>query len=669
MFKPVDMVKLNVLLLEKHVDRVTRALGASGFVHLVNAVAQSQHRLLHGVDRGEALRRTDTLLQHCRELMARLSIAEETVPDSGRTLDFAAMEALLAAATRDFQAEEEALDRLVEEEKQHRETLAAVFACPVQTVSFRELRGLNHFYLATGRVTLAALPEVEAGLAGQAVVLHDPAETKAQEDVRVLVLAPSKRRSDVEAGLTRVGFKVAEMPADLEGSGHEEQQRLATRLDELREAIAARQEAIRQLGRRYGAGLAAAHGQLRQALAIVQAQQQFGQAAEIFCLFGWMPSARREEARRLIREASDGTGIVEFVRPDEDDLVRAGSELVPVQFAGSAVMRPFQAILTTFGAPRYEEIEPSLFVAVSFLLMFGIMFGDLGQGMVLVAAGSWFLLSRQPRLVRIRDAGYLLVACGLSASFFGILYGSVFGSERLWHRVFGAPFLLPLRDVMTLFKAAIVIGIVCISISLIINILNKFRTGHYFDGLVSRSGLVGLLFYWGSIGLGVKALVARRVAWYEVVAVIAVPLLLLLLREPLHAVVTRQKHWLHDDIFTFVMISLMEVLETVTTFLGNTVSFIRVGAFALSHAALCMAIFIIADMLHGLPGGGVLQVLAIILGNVFVMVLEGMVATIQGIRLQYYELFSKYFVGDGILYSPFQLDTAAVRTANKEKQA
>jgi V/A-type H+-transporting ATPase subunit I len=113
---------------------------------------------------------------------------------------------------------------------------------------------------------------------------------------------------------------------------------------------------------------------------------------------------------------------------------------------------------------------------------------------------------------------------------------------------------------------------------------------------------------------------------------------------------------LEEDPLTFLLSAAIEVMETVTTFLGSTVSFVRLGGFALSHAALCLAIYSLVGMIREMPGGGVWAVLFIAAGNLFVILLEGMVVTIQGIRLQYYELFSKYFAGDGILYSPFRLE-------------
>jgi V/A-type H+/Na+-transporting ATPase subunit I len=280
-----------------------------------------------------------------------------------------------------------------------------------------------------------------------------------------------------------------------------------------------------------------------------------------------------------------------------------------------------------------------------------VMFGDLGQGAVLALAGAGLLRARSPALARFRDSGYLLLFCGLSAMAFGLLEGSVFGYEG-W---LPALWMHPLEDVMALFKLAVGIGIVCISIGIGINIVNKLRARRYFEGIFDKFGVIGILFYWGSLGLGLKAARAGTLSAGEILFVVVLPLALLFMREPLYNLLTRQRHLLHGDLFSYGLESAIEIMETVTTFLGSTVSFVRVGAFALSHAALCLAIYSVVDILRGVPGSGLWSLLVIVLGNVLVMLLEGMVVMIQGIRLQYYELFSKYFAGDGVLYAPFQI--------------
>ena len=257
----------------------------------------------------------------------------------------------------------------------------------------------------------------------------------------------------------------------------------------------------------------------------------------------------------------------------------------------------------------------------------------------------------------------LLMVCGTSSTIFGFLYGSVFGyeNETLLHPLW----LSPMRDVTRLLTAAVVFGIGSISLAIIINIINKIRSRRYFESVFDKFGVIGIVFYWGALGLGLKAARAGALDAAHIVLVIVVPLGLLFIREPLHNLLRRRRRLLHGDPFSFVLEACIETMETVTAFLGSTVSFVRVGAFALSHAALCFAIYSVADIMKTLPAGGLWAVIVLVLGNILVILMEGMVAMIQGVRLQYYELFSKYFAGDGLPYRPFELQEPADNDPSK----
>jgi V/A-type H+-transporting ATPase subunit I len=97
------------------------------------------------------------------------------------------------------------------------------------------------------------------------------------------------------------------------------------------------------------------------------------------------------------------------------------------------------------------------------------------------------------------------------------------------------------------------------------------------------------------------------------------------------------------------------VLETVMTFLTNTVSFSRVGAFALAHGGLSLAVYTLAGIVRDTAGGAVWSAVVIVLGNLLVLALEGLIVFVQCMRLEYYEFFSKFFEGGGKRYSPFRV--------------
>jgi V/A-type H+-transporting ATPase subunit I len=128
------------------------------------------------------------------------------------------------------------------------------------------------------------------------------------------------------------------------------------------------------------------------------------------------------------------------------------------------------------------------------------------------------------------------------------------------------------------------------------------------------------------------------------------PLLLIALKEPLSGLIRHEKDWKPKNIFEFAISAFFELFEALLSFATNTISFVRVGAYILSHMGMMIAIFALASL-----GGHGNNIIVLIIGNVFVMVLEGFVVAIQGIRLQYYEIFSRFYEGTGKEYAPVKI--------------
>ena len=298
-----------------------------------------------------------------------------------------------------------------------------------------------------------------------------------------------------------------------------------------------------------------------------------------------------------------------------------------------------------------------MFVALSYVLMFGMMFGDAGHGAVLAVGGLMALL--YGRTEKVRDVGVLILFAALSSIGFGLVYGSCFGLESfkkyaLWHD--------PLEgDPMALMYGAIGIGVVMISLGLILNIINRFRRGDVIGGFLDKFGVVGVLFYWGMLALITKyaAIESRGLVNVAIVLFLVLPVVGWVLKEPIEYLAHRRAGHLVEPgggLFASITESLVGAFEAVLSYLANTISFVRLAAYAMSHAALLVAAFMMADAVrHFSIGGGVLSVLVIILGNLVAIVLEGIIASVQALRLEYYEFFGKFFSGSGQPFKPFRL--------------
>ncbi len=656
MFRPEPMLKVNILALNKFRDGLTRAIGMVGTVHLINAVEQSRQHLLEAVDVSTALTELEALHARCRDVMEMLNVVDDgrlleeksATPEAPSPVSLDIIRSTIQRAVDAYAKEDESINSLLAESGMLAREKTRFESYPFRRIRFNELRDLNHLYVLSGRIDAFKVAAAAESVGDRGLVLSEPLAEGREH--RLVVLTSRKSRWGVESDLNNHGFTADEEPPETDDSAESRLRSLDSRLRKIELAVQKHRLNVLELGDKFTAPLRECAVELSGAIAEARAQQHFAKAGELVCVSGWVPEKQIDSLQNTIDEMTQGTAVIEMVSPEHDEAVQAGIEQVPVQFSSHPIMRPFQQIICAFGAPRYTDVEPSLFVALSFVLMFGIMFGDVGQGALIFAVGMYLLKSGRESLRNIREFGYLFATCGVSSVIFGFLYGSFFGSEEVLPHIW----LNPLRDVMTLFKTAIVAGIVFISIGIIINIYNKLRNRDYFEGIFDKFGVVGIVFYWGSIGLGLKAAVFGRLGMLEVVLVVALPLLIIFIREPLYNLLCRKKKLLHEDFLSFFMESAIEVMETVNVFLGSTVSFVRVGAFALSHAAVCLAVYAIVEMIHELPGGTLWALLVIIIGNVFVILLEGMVVAIQGIRLQYYELFSKYFAGDGVLYDPFR---------------
>ncbi|MFH1314475.1 MAG: V-type ATPase 116kDa subunit family protein [Candidatus Eisenbacteria bacterium] len=365
------------------------------------------------------------------------------------------------------------------------------------------------------------------------------------------------------------------------------------------------------------------------------------------CLFsGWVPREKTDALVSALKERTEGRAIVEVTGADKLVESTGGKVEVPVLFKHPPFLKPFEVLVSSYGTPSYRMIDPTIFVGITFLLMFGMMFGDVGHGLVLLTAGIVVALKSK----RWRDAGTLAAYCGAAAIGFGILFGSIFGLEDVLRTVW----VKPLENITSLFKVAIGFGIAVVSLGIILNIINSLRSHSFLENFFDKAGpLVGVV-YWAGVGIVIKFMASeggmpKPVVFY---GLFVAPLALFVVRAPILRLIGKRRQMWPDGVATYVMETVVEILEILMGYLANTVSFIRVAAFGLAHAGLFIAVFTLAKVVAARPGGLVLSWVVLILGNVVIILLEGLVVTIQALRLEYYEFFGKFFKGLGSKYEP-----------------
>jgi V/A-type H+-transporting ATPase subunit I len=329
----------------------------------------------------------------------------------------------------------------------------------------------------------------------------------------------------------------------------------------------------------------------------------------------------------------------------------------------------------SYGAPLYGTIDPTPLVAVFFTLLFGIMFGDLGHGFVLLLAGLLAGKHGPKLLIKFRKYSYPLLGVGAASMVMGCLNGAVFTNENLLTgptriistAITGRPVdrvltIIPLAEhggsvikLFYFFGFTIGIGIILNSLGLLINITNKCIQEKYEEAFFSKTGLAGLLLFWYAVFIAVRCIFFGGRFEYFDLAGILIPCACIFFGQVIWRCVSREKPVLKHGLMTFFMEGFVEIIETASGFISNTVSFLRVGAFALSHAVLSYIVFrFTEELVHlGSPIGSVSAMMVLIFGNLVIIVLEGLIVAIQAVRLQYYEFFSKFFSDTGVEFAPF----------------
>ncbi|MCX7847381.1 MAG: hypothetical protein N2595_05075 [bacterium] len=673
MFKPERMSLLQVVVQDADVIRACACLVKEKAIHLVDrahvapalregtpAFFSSVHadlELLNGV--------IEQLRGWIREELGEVPRRERrgmSLIDPPRTVE--ELKPKVLAAQGEFERRQGRRASLQSELQRLKQISDTLQSFETAGVSYGEMCAFRHFGFVAGVMPMRSMGLLRASL--RQVVYHVEVRRLDENDASVIIVAPKEQVGAVRAALRSVYFTEVTVPEEYRAEAAEAMDRLEVEMWQVREELAQVAQELRGLSEEVGEWVEEAGWRVRANLRVLEAMQLFGKTARTTCINGWVP---REAVPRVVgrlRSELGGRVIVHASEPETSgglaaEVVKRGAVRVPTKFRHPGFLKAFEGLVTTYGYPAYDGIDPTIFVAGTFLLLFGMMFGDVGQGLVLMAAG--ILLAKHRFFRPVRNVGWLLSATGVSASIFGLLFGSVFGLEGVIQPLW----FLPMERVQTMLVVSIVVGVCILSLGLILNIVQAVQRKKYREALFGQWGVCSGTFYWLTLLVFYASVVrgARLSVWLTI-AVLLLPIVMVVVGDILYQRWFEKKvgeeqgeegeHSLAEIIF--------KPVEIVLSCATHTISFVRVGAFGLNHAALMMVVYILARMGGSFDGQGATFttrasfVVFAIVGNLFVMVLEGMVVFIQCLRLEYYEFFSKFFAGDGIRYEPLQVEDA-----------
>lgn len=363
-----------------------------------------------------------------------------------------------------------------------------------------------------------------------------------------------------------------------------------------------------------------------------------------FVFVGFVPA-------ELAPKLQEQMQAIESVSLEIGDAPTDGKTEVPVKLKKMpkifrAFIEPYRYYVDMYGTPAYNDIDITAFVAITYTVLFGMMFGDLGQGLVLMLVG--FLMWKLKKM----ELGKILVPCGAASMVFGFVFGSVFGYEEMLDPVYeamglhGKPISV-MDSINTVLLVAIGIGVGLMVLAMLLNIYACVRRRQFGEAIFSQNGVVGLAMYLAGVNfasgfMGGPAPLSNGVCG----VILGVTAVMLMLKEIPIGIIDKHPDWKPSSVTDFLLQNVFELLEYVLSYLSNTVSFLRVGAFVLVHAGMMMVVFSLAGKSE--------NIFVVILGNVLVIALEGLLTGIQALRLEYYEMFSRFYAGGGTAYQPIR---------------
>jgi len=552
------------------------------------------------------------------------------------------------------------------EKQRIRETINETKAFAKMNVPFSDFEHLSYLTLRVGRLEPKGLSDLRENMGNRAVVIP-------LDDNRFLAACSKKGRFALDSQLKKVSYEPVKIPENYRGIPSEMMVNLNEQHQILEKKIAGiiiEKEKIHSL---YALDLKKLASSWRIALVIEEIKSRFITTDSLYHFSGWTPADMVEMLTKDLSQITGSRIALKILSPEEVPSIKEGKEKVPVAMKHSAFVKGFEGVVFSYGAPLYGTIDPTPLVAFFFTLMFGIMFGDAGQGFILLLLGIF--TAKIKVFSNFKKYSTPLISVGISSMIMGFLAGSVFTNEMLLvaptraitGAIFGQPMdrilhILPLAGtggsitkLLYFFGFTIAIGIVINSLGLIINIFNRFSLKKYQSAIFSKTGLAGLFLFWYALFITVKIFLGGSFKDYDF-AGIFIPLFFIFFGHVIWRLFTKEKPILENGILAFIMEGFVEVMETVSTFFSNTVSFLRVGAFALAHAVFSYIVFYFTEVLaHSGAAGTLSAALIMIIGNAIIITLEGLIVAIQVVRLQYYEFFNKFFVETGVEFAPFRL--------------
>jgi len=665
MFLPRKMIFMELTVFKDDMDAVLNFLGRKASIQFpqTDVVYESSE------------------VTRIKEIIDRLCAAGEYLGIISKNTDFSKFNDDVLIPEKESEAKAVSLCSIIEtlkereysvsnEKQRVRETINEAKAFSKMNVPFSDFEHLSYLTMRIGRLDPKALGQLRENMGNRAVIIS------LDDNDKILAASSKKGRFALDTQLKKAQFEPIEIPQKYLGIPAEILKSFIDQFFHLEKELEELKTEKAHLAKRCAMDLKRYITSWHIAMVIEEIKGRFTTTKNLFHFSGWTPADTSSMIVKGLNDLTSGRIAIQSYNPDEVPSIQSGKEKVPVAMKHNAFVKGFENVVFSYGAPLYGTVDPTVLVAFFFTVMFGIMFGDVGQGFVLFFLGV-LIKNCKGKLSRLMKYSTPLVSVGISSMIMGLLAGSVFTNEKILigptravtQALLGYPkdrvlHILPLAEeggsitkLLYFFGFTIAIGVVINSLGLIINIYNRCILKKYKTAFFSRTGLSGLLMFWYALFIVIRMLLGGKFETYDIAGLL-IPLFLILFGPAIWGIITGEKPSRNEGgVFIFIMQGFVEILETVSGYFSNTISFVRVGAFALAHAVFSFIVFYFTDKMAQFGiGGTFLAAFIMVIGNAIIISLEGLIVTIQVIRLQYYEFFNKFFVDTGVEFAPFRIN-------------
>jgi len=636
LFTPTSMKRFYLAVPAEYEEKAIRKIGELGAVQLTREVPREGEEKSEAV---EACRKFMRLYERMNTILAKVEMERR-------------IEARVAQETAEASVEQ--IKSFVDQiESQLDETIRAIEKTEAEIKSFKameerlgflktyglrvdEIGDFRHIFVKAGFLSNALLPKLGAYLGGTSVV-YTSKPGRPRESF-VVVTGLNEDKSLVDSTLKLLNFDEVIFSQTLSPEPKQA-------LEEVKNNIGLKEKEIRSLKE----DLSQIKGKfsffepfVSNTLLIEEAKGSVARTKKKSLIHGWIPADKVELFKAQVEEAVQKESIyLKFENPHPEDKV-------PVRTKSRGLLGSFEIFTRLQGVPNYFEVDPTPIYMILYVIMFGMMFGDMGLGSIFIVLGVLLTRMKKGLLVfsssATRKLGQIVLSCGISAVIFGLFYGEAFLLEII------QPILLsPLHEIEEIIVIALVFGVSQISLALVLNTINKIRRKETLKAIFSGHGVAGITYYSAGVVLaiafirenGFSAFLQQSIISFTVIALIS--LAIIFLSPVIETLLERKKAKLTEKLIE----GFGEGLETFIAFIANSVSYIRLAAFAIAHGALGLAAVIFASTIGNVP--------SYIIMNILVFLIEGFAAFIQSLRLMYYEFSTKFYAGDGVGYKPFKI--------------